>query len=156
TRHWHEFERRCTGVCSRSSRRRNTAMPDPRPTPDDRLNLFEKVVVGELTPSEQATLATLLKDSPETRAEFRQYMSLHVELAGAVRLERARKNIDDEIRERAADASGLAARLDPPAQEPKPTPRPASGSRVSWWPALLTAGLAAAVLVLINRGPIDP
>lgn len=59
-------------------------VPDPanRPeamTPDNRLNLFEKVVVGELTEAERASLAELLRDSREGRAEFRQYVSLHVD-----------------------------------------------------------------------------
>ncbi|WP_442482206.1 hypothetical protein [Aeoliella sp. SH292] len=135
-------------------------MPDPRLTPDDRLHLFEKVVVGELTPSEQAKLAKLLKESPAARAEFRQYMSLHVELAGAVRLERARQNIYDEIRERASvvsnDTSSDTSRIDSPMQEPVSMPRPSRGSRVTWLPAIIAAGLAAAVLVMVNRGPIDP
>jgi hypothetical protein len=135
-------------------------MPDPRPTPDDRLNLFEKVVVGELTPSEQAELAVLLKDSPEARAEFRQYMSLHVELAGAVRLERARQNIYDEIRERAGvvtnNSSIGTSRADAPNPPSVTMPRRSRGTRTSWWPALVAAGLAAAVLVMVNRGPVAP
>lgn len=131
-------------------------MADPRLTPDDCLNLFEKVVVGELTPSEQAKLGALLKDSSEARAEFRQYMSLHAELAGAVRLERARQNIYDEIRERAGSVSSDTSRVDSPVQEPVSMPHQSRGSRVAWLPALVAAGLAAAVLVMLNRGTIEP
>ncbi|WP_425400443.1 hypothetical protein [Aeoliella sp.] len=118
-------------------------MNDPARLPDGLVALFEKAVAGELSAAEQSRLESELRDNVEVRAAYRNYVAVHVELAGAVRMSRARQVVYEEVRSRAASS---AVDREVPASKAI-SARGRNGSRRTWWAVGIAAMLGAIACV---------
>ena len=133
-------------------------------TQNEQMELFEKVIVSRLAETERRRLEVALRESEEVRANFRNYVWLHMELASATRMARARQAVYDEVRERAGAAEQLATASAKPI-ETKPIPEKQEPLRISQpithetkfsrrvWACLLANAVAVTVLIGLSFLP---
>lgn len=103
------------------------------------LRLFDRACSGDIDAESLAELQELLRSKPEVAASFLDYMSMHADIYGAVRLSRVRKIVETEV---GAEAAPVVPR----------------SSIAGGWATHLSvvAALAAAVLIAIYVGRDQP